>query len=135
MPREGGLFRRTRAGPARPDGRPEGSAIVALLTGADFSAPHRLPVAETWHFSLGAPLPLLFLAPTGRLGRPEDVADARVFPASPLATRITGHDLVSDLVSTRPVPLVPTGRHGCTVGTEADGAARRGQRRSPRRGP
>ncbi|MGR3871047.1 SDR family NAD(P)-dependent oxidoreductase [Streptomyces graminifolii] len=35
-------------------------------------------------------------APTGRLGRPEDVGDACVFLASPLASWITGHDLVVD---------------------------------------
>jgi 3-oxoacyl-[acyl-carrier protein] reductase len=38
----------------------------------------------------------LAAAPTGRLGRPEDVADACVFLASPLASWITGHDLVVD---------------------------------------
>ena len=35
-------------------------------------------------------------APLGRLGRPEDVADACVFLASPLASWITGHDLAVD---------------------------------------
>ncbi|WP_405672754.1 SDR family NAD(P)-dependent oxidoreductase [Streptomyces canus] len=35
-------------------------------------------------------------APLGRLGRPEDVADACVFLASPLASWVTGHDLVVD---------------------------------------
>ncbi|WP_405616066.1 cupin domain-containing protein [Streptomyces sp. NBC_00076] len=67
IPREGGLFRRTWAGPERPDGRPEGSAIVALLTAApgDFSALHRLPSDEIWHFYLGDPLDLLLLAPDG----------------------------------------------------------------------
>ncbi|MEV6961912.1 glucose 1-dehydrogenase [Streptomyces sp. NPDC051207] len=35
-------------------------------------------------------------APTGRLGRPEDVADACVFLASRLASWVTGHDLVVD---------------------------------------
>ncbi|MEU0003857.1 glucose 1-dehydrogenase [Streptomyces sp. NPDC006314] len=38
----------------------------------------------------------LAAAPTGRLGRPEDVAGACVFLASPLASWITGHDLVVD---------------------------------------
>lgn len=39
----------------------------------------------------------------GRLGRPEDIGDACVFPASPLASWITGHDLVVDGgVSARP---------------------------------
>lgn len=65
MPREGGLFRQTWAGPERPDGRPEGSAIVALVTAADFCALHRLPTDEIWHFYLGDPLHLLLLAPDG----------------------------------------------------------------------
>ncbi|GGZ85008.1 cupin domain-containing protein [Streptomyces bluensis] len=67
IPREGGRFRRTWAGPERSDGRPEGSAIVALLTAEpdDFSALHRLPSDEVWHFYLGDPLELLLLAPDG----------------------------------------------------------------------
>ncbi|MFE9097959.1 cupin domain-containing protein [Streptomyces sp. NPDC007264] len=67
IPREGGRFRRTWAGPVRADGRPEGTAIVALLTAApdDYSALHRLPADEIWHFYLGDPLELLFLAPDG----------------------------------------------------------------------
>ncbi|HET9380440.1 MAG TPA: cupin domain-containing protein [Streptomyces sp.] len=65
IPREGGLFRRTWAGPERPDGRPEGSAIVVLLTPGDHSALHRLPADEIWHFYLGDPLELLLLAPDG----------------------------------------------------------------------
>ncbi|MFH8684604.1 SDR family NAD(P)-dependent oxidoreductase [Streptomyces lydicus] len=41
--------------------------------------------------------------PTGRLGRPEDVGNACVFLASPMASWITGHDLVVDGgVSARP---------------------------------
>ncbi|MEU9990677.1 cupin domain-containing protein [Streptomyces sp. NPDC007971] len=65
IPREGGLFRQTWAGPGRPDGRPEGSAIVALLMADDFCALHRLPTDEIWHFYLGDPLRLLLLAPDG----------------------------------------------------------------------
>ncbi|MEV6840418.1 cupin domain-containing protein [Streptomyces sp. NPDC051133] len=65
IPREGGLFRQTWAGPQRPDGRPEGSAIVVLLTADDFCALHRLPTDEVWHFYLGDPLHLLLLAPDG----------------------------------------------------------------------
>ncbi|MFJ9414898.1 SDR family NAD(P)-dependent oxidoreductase [Streptomyces sp. NPDC101227] len=42
-------------------------------------------------------------APAGRLGRPEDVGDACVFLASPMASWITGHNLVVDGgVSARP---------------------------------
>ncbi|MFE7170089.1 cupin domain-containing protein [Streptomyces sp. NPDC057616] len=65
LPREGGLYRQTWAGPERPDGRPEGTAIVALLTASDFSALHRLPTDEVWHHYLGDPLELLLLAPDG----------------------------------------------------------------------
>ncbi|MFH9585020.1 cupin domain-containing protein [Streptomyces luteogriseus] len=68
IPREGGLFRQTWAGPERPDGRPEGTAIVALLTAGDFSALHRLPTDEIWHFYRGDPLELLLLAPDGTTG-------------------------------------------------------------------
>lgn len=67
IPREGGRFRRTWAGPERSDGRPEGTAIVALLTAepGDYSALHRLPSDEVWHFYLGDPLEVLLLAPDG----------------------------------------------------------------------
>ncbi|MGN9755497.1 cupin domain-containing protein [Streptomyces sp. SD31] len=65
IPREGGLFRRTWAGPELADGRPQGSAIVVLLTSDDFSALHRLPSDEIWHFYLGDPLEMLLLAPDG----------------------------------------------------------------------
>ncbi|MGI5353412.1 cupin domain-containing protein [Streptomyces sp. CA-250714] len=65
LPREGGRFRRLWAGPERSDGRPEGSAIVMLLTDEpdDYCALHRLPNDEVWHYYLGAPLQLLLLAP------------------------------------------------------------------------
>ncbi|MFC3573345.1 cupin domain-containing protein [Streptomyces yaanensis] len=67
IPREGGRFRRTWAGPERADGRPEGTAIIALLTAEpdDYSALHRLPADEVWHFYLGDPLELLLLDPDG----------------------------------------------------------------------
>ncbi len=65
IPREGGLFRQTWAGPEQADGRPQGTAIVVLLTADDFSALHRLPSDEIWHFYLGDPLEMLLLAPDG----------------------------------------------------------------------
>ncbi|UQA94606.1 cupin domain-containing protein [Streptomyces halobius] len=67
LPREGGRFRRTWAGPERADGRPEGSAIVMLLTAepGDYCALHRLPADEIWHFYLGDPLTLLLLPEEG----------------------------------------------------------------------
>ena len=66
LPREGGRFRRTWAGPERPDGRPEGTAIVMLLTAepGDFSALHRLPTDEIWHFYRAIRSPC-FLLPDG----------------------------------------------------------------------
>jgi predicted cupin superfamily sugar epimerase len=67
LPVEGGLFRRTWAGPSDVDGRPAGSAIIALFTAVDdlFSAMHRLPIDEVWHFYRGDPLELLLLDPHG----------------------------------------------------------------------
>lgn len=67
LPVEGGLFRRTWAGPPDAAGRPAGSAIIVLLTAGDdgFSALHRLPVDEVWHFYGGDRLELLLLAPDG----------------------------------------------------------------------
>ncbi|KUL33631.1 cupin [Streptomyces sp. NRRL F-4489] len=67
LPREGGWYRRTWAGPERPDGRPEGSAIVMLLTAEPgvYAALHRLPADEVWHFYLGDPLSLFLLPGDG----------------------------------------------------------------------
>lgn len=65
MPLEGGMFRRLWNGPIRSDGRSEGSSIVVLLarTQDTFSAMHRLPIDEVWHFYLGDPIELLLLSP------------------------------------------------------------------------
>jgi uncharacterized protein len=67
LPVEGGLFRRTWAGPPNESGRPAGSAIIALFSVEDgqFSAMHRLPIDEVWHFYRGDPLELLLLGPDG----------------------------------------------------------------------
>ncbi|HEX5117436.1 MAG TPA: cupin domain-containing protein [Pseudonocardiaceae bacterium] len=65
LPVEGGLFRQTWRGPADADGRPAGTAILVLLTPDSFSALHRLPVDEIWHFYRGDPVELLLLAPDG----------------------------------------------------------------------
>ncbi len=63
LPVEGGLFRRTWAGPADDTGRPAGSAILFLLSAVDglFSAMHRLPIDEVWHFYRGDTIELLLL--------------------------------------------------------------------------
>ncbi|MEU8570490.1 cupin domain-containing protein [Streptomyces pathocidini] len=68
LPLEGGLFRQTWAGgPRQPDGHPAGTAIVLLLSAEDglFSAMHRLPRDEVWHFYLGDAVQLLLLEPGG----------------------------------------------------------------------
>ncbi|MFG2094890.1 cupin domain-containing protein [Streptomyces sp. NPDC048612] len=67
LPLEGGFFRPTWTAAKEQGGRPEGTAILALLTaeGEQFSAMHRLPVDEIWHFHLGDPIELLLLAPDG----------------------------------------------------------------------
>ncbi|MFE1172495.1 cupin domain-containing protein [Streptomyces sp. NPDC058773] len=68
LPLEGGFFRPTWTAPKERDERPEGTAIIALLTAEDeqFSAMHRLPVDEIWHFYLGDPIELLLLHPDGK---------------------------------------------------------------------
>ncbi|MFD5696787.1 cupin domain-containing protein [Streptomyces lasiicapitis] len=77
LPFEGGRFRQTWVGPPGPPGaadardaapHPAGTAIIMLLTATagDFSAMHRLPTDEVWHFYQGDPLDLLLLWPDGR---------------------------------------------------------------------
>lgn len=82
LPVEGGLFRRTWVGPSDGAGRPAGSAILVLLTDAEdgFSAMHRLPVDEVWHFYRGDPVDLLLLAPDGT-GRVETLGGTEGHPA------------------------------------------------------
>ena len=77
LPVEGGLFRQTymasdeiaaEALPARYGrSKPIGTAIYYLLTDEpdSFSALHRLPTDEIWHFYLGDPVELLLLYPDG----------------------------------------------------------------------
>ncbi|MCX6019612.1 MAG: cupin domain-containing protein [Chloroflexi bacterium] len=62
LPVEGGLFRQTWRGPGN-----AGTCIYGMLTDApdSFSALHRLPTDEIWHFYLGDPLDLLLLFPNG----------------------------------------------------------------------
>jgi predicted cupin superfamily sugar epimerase len=69
LPVEGGLFRRTWAGPPDATGRPAGSAILILFSAEDglFSAMHRLPIDEVWHFYRGDPVELLLLGDDARV--------------------------------------------------------------------
>jgi predicted cupin superfamily sugar epimerase len=81
LPVEGGIYFQTYrsdemipagALPGRySGGKPFGTAIVYLLT-ADansFSAMHKLPTDEVYHFYLGDPVEMLNLYPDGRSGR------------------------------------------------------------------
>lgn len=67
LPVEGGLFRQTWRGPVDDTGRPSGTTILLLLAAEQdlFSALHRLPVDEVWHFYQGDPVELLLLSPDG----------------------------------------------------------------------
>lgn len=71
-PEEGGWFRETwrsrelfaPGGPYEGE-RSAGTAIFYLLTADDFSAMHRLPGDELFHFYLGDPVEMLELLPDG----------------------------------------------------------------------
>jgi hypothetical protein len=77
LPIEGGHFRQTWRSPA-------GSAIYYLLSDDpdSFSALHRLPTDEIYHFYLGDPVEMLMLHEDGRVERvtlgPDLLAGARV---------------------------------------------------------
>jgi predicted cupin superfamily sugar epimerase len=105
LPREGGWYRETHRSPlmlpasALPPpfagGRPTSTAIYYLLTPDNWSALHRLPADEVYHFYLGDPVELLLLALGGgdvvTLGpdvlggqRPQAVVPAGVWQGSAL---------------------------------------------------
>jgi uncharacterized protein len=57
LPGEGGFFRSSWVSSTRlANGRAAGSAIWFLLTADDFSAFHRMPAEEVWHFYHGDPV-------------------------------------------------------------------------------
>lgn len=65
LPREGGWYRETyRSARTWPSiARSAGTAIYYLLTPDTFSALHRLPTDEVFHFYLGDPVEMLQLGP------------------------------------------------------------------------
>jgi uncharacterized protein len=78
LPQEGGLYRESYQSMERISGellpdrypdreKPYGTAIFYLLTGLpdSFSALHRLPTDEVYHFYLGDPLEITLLLPDG----------------------------------------------------------------------
>ncbi len=69
LAQEGGFFRQTwRSADVLPDGRAGGGAIYFLMTPVDFSALHRLRMAEVWHFYAGDPVEHLQLDSARRVG-------------------------------------------------------------------
>jgi predicted cupin superfamily sugar epimerase len=79
LPVEGGFYRETyrsalslpaaALAPAYRDARSASTAIFYLLTPETFSALHRLPADEVYHFYLGDPVDLLLLGPAQGTGR------------------------------------------------------------------
>jgi predicted cupin superfamily sugar epimerase len=79
LPVEGGYFRETHRSalslpaaaltPAYCEARSASTAIFYLLTPQTFSAVHRLPADEVYHFYLGDPVDLLLLGPAQGSGR------------------------------------------------------------------
>jgi hypothetical protein len=55
---EGGHYRETWRGPAGPDGRSIGTAILFLLKADEVSHWHRVDATEIWFWQAGAPLEL-----------------------------------------------------------------------------
>lgn len=90
MPVEGGHFRQTYVARDRlPSGKPVSTAIYYLLTDEPdgFSALHRLPTDELYHFYLGDPVEMLHLYADGRGERlvlgPDLAAGQRVQHVAP----------------------------------------------------
>ena len=75
LPKEGGYYRETYRSADRcslsslpdrfPGGKSVSTCIYYLLTADDFSAFHRLPSDELYHFYLGDPVELMLLHPDG----------------------------------------------------------------------
>jgi predicted cupin superfamily sugar epimerase len=67
LPREGGYYRETYRSAEQLPGRDKSisTAIYYLLTPDTFSALHRLPTDEVFHFYLGDPVTMLQLGPDG----------------------------------------------------------------------
>jgi len=108
LPHEGGFFRQTWLGADKlADGRIAGGAIYFLMTPTDFSALHRLKIAELWHFYAGDPVEHVQLGPTPDTG----------------VTAILGAELLSGEIPQVVVPagiwqgarLIRGGQHGWSL--------------------
>ena len=70
LPAEGGIFKQTyKAAQTLPGGKPMSTAILYLLTAEEdsFSAMHRLPTDEVFHFYRGGAVEMLLLYPGGEV--------------------------------------------------------------------
>ena len=65
LPNEGGFFRETYRSKERHGGKAAATAIYYLITPTSFSALHRLPTDEVWHFYQGDPVRQLRLYADG----------------------------------------------------------------------
>lgn len=70
LPVEGGLFRQTWRSAAGPDVIGTATLAAFIDEPESFSAMHRLPVDEVWHFYLGDPVDLVLLHPYGSMTTP-----------------------------------------------------------------
>ena len=129
LPAEGGRYRRTWSGPEDASGRPAGSAILMLLTDDPdgFSALHRLPIDEVWHFYRGDSMELLLLRPDGgdelrRLGDGDgDLVQTVVTAGTWMGARVAPGGTWSLFGTTMAPGFVPADYEG----GDADGLARR----------
>ncbi|GAA3490876.1 cupin domain-containing protein [Streptomyces cremeus] len=117
------MFRQTWAGKPDGAGRPAGTAITVLLTSApgDFSALHRLPTDEVWHFYQGDPLELLLLAPDGtghrlRLGGAEGAVQHVVEAGTWMGARVAPGGVWSLFGTTMAPGFLPTDYEGGDAG-------------------
>jgi predicted cupin superfamily sugar epimerase len=93
---EGGFFRETfRSGERVTTGRGTSrcamTSILFLLTGANFSAFHRLTADETWHFYRGDPLTIEIIDAAGRHERRTLGSDGPWQTAVPAGAHFASH--------------------------------------------
>lgn len=103
---EGGWFAETWRGPAGPDGRAIGTAILFLLRAGERSHWHRVDATEIWHHHTGGPLRLTV------------VTDADEHSSTIIGDAAAGHDPMSVVPANAWQSAEPLGEFalvGCTV--------------------
>lgn len=69
LPEEGGFYRETYRAKPNSDGRSHSTAIYYLITPDSFSALHRVPQDEVFHFYAGDPVEMIQITEAGVLSR------------------------------------------------------------------